>query len=47
MDGVCNLLSLLGYRRFRHGIAESNSVMRPGGKLMCGRYRQVAEFMDA
>jgi hypothetical protein len=32
VDGVCNLLSSLGYGRFRHGVAESSSVVRPGIK---------------
>ena len=42
VGGVCNLLSLLRYRQFRHGIAESSSVVRPGGKTHgYGRFRQV------
>ena len=36
MDGTCNLLSLLGYRRFKHGIAEPNSVVRPGENSCMG-----------
>jgi hypothetical protein len=32
--GIGNLLSSLGYGRFRHGVAESNSVVRPGIKLI-------------
>jgi hypothetical protein len=40
VDTIRNLLSSLGCGRFRHGIAESNSVVRPGIKLMFGRFRQ-------